>query len=84
MTSWTSSRKRRPRTFTACSVPVPRKLSSPWFYSFRMRIGWLVVNLATAFAAAAVVAAFSGTIEKLPILAVFMPIIAGMGGNASA
>lgn len=60
------------------------KLTSPWFYSFRMRIGWLVVNLATAFAAAAVVAAFAGTIEKLPVLAVFMPIIAGMGGNASA
>jgi magnesium transporter len=60
------------------------KLSSPWFYSFRMRIGWLVVNLATAFAAAAVVAMFSGTIEKLPVLAVFMPVIAGMGGNASA
>jgi magnesium transporter len=60
------------------------KLSSPWFYSFRMRIGWLVVNLATAFAAAAVVAAFAGTIESLPILAVFMPIIAGSGGNASA
>ena len=60
------------------------KLSSPWFYSFRMRIGWLIVNLATAFAAAGVVAAFTGMIEKLPILAVFMPIIAGMGGNASA
>jgi magnesium transporter len=60
------------------------KLTSPWFYSFRMRIGWLVVNLATAFAAAAVVAAFSGMIDQLPILAVFMPIIAGMGGNASA
>lgn len=60
------------------------KLSSPWFYSFRKRVGWLIVNLGTAFAAASVVAAFSGTIASLPILAVFMPIIAGMGGNASA
>ena len=60
------------------------KLTSPWHYSFRKRVGWLIVNLVTAFAAASVVAAFSGTIEKLPILAVFMPIIAGMGGNASA
>ena len=60
------------------------RLSSPWHFSFRKRIGWLIVNLATAFAAASVVAAFSGTIDRLPILAVFMPIIAGMGGNASA
>ena len=60
------------------------RLDSPWFFSFQKRVGWLGVNLITAFAAAAVVAAFSGTIEALPILAVFMPIIAGMGGNASA
>lgn len=60
------------------------KLTSPWFFSFRKRIGWLNVNLLTAFAAASVVAAFSGMIEAIPILAVFMPIIAGMGGNASA
>ncbi len=60
------------------------RLDSPWFYSFRKRVGWLIVNLGTAFAAAAVVAAFAGTIAALPILAVFMPIIAGMGGNASA
>ena len=60
------------------------RLDSPWSLSFRKRVGWLVVNLGTAFAAAAVVAMFSGMIERLPILAVFMPIIAGMGGNASA
>lgn len=60
------------------------KLDSPWFFSFQKRVGWLIVNLGTAFAAASVVAVFSGTIEALPILAVFMPIIAGMGGNASA
>jgi magnesium transporter len=60
------------------------RLDSPWFYSFRKRVGWLVVNLGTAFAAGGVVAAFTGMIEALPILAIFMPIIAGMGGNASA
>ena len=60
------------------------KLDSPWFFSFRKRVVWLIVNLGTAFAAAGVVAAFTGMIESLPILAIFMPIIAGMGGNASA
>jgi magnesium transporter len=60
------------------------RLSSPWHFSFRKRIWWLVINLATAFLAAMVVGAFEGTIEKLAILAAYMPIIAGMGGNASA
>jgi magnesium transporter len=60
------------------------RLSSPWHFSFKKRVWWLVVNLATAFLAAAVVGAFEGTIEKLAILAAYMPIIAGMGGNASA
>ncbi|MFT3786150.1 MAG: magnesium transporter [Tepidisphaeraceae bacterium] len=63
---------------------VEEKLSSPWHFSFRKRIWWLIVNLATAFLAAAVVGAFENTIEKLAILAAYMPIIAGMGGNASA
>jgi len=42
-----------------------------------------VVNLATAFLAAAVVSLFSGAISKVTALAVFMPIVAGMGGNAA-
>lgn len=46
------------------------------------RLGWLLINLVTAFAAAAVVNAFEGTIERVAALAVFMPVIAGMGGNA--
>jgi len=46
------------------------------------RLGWLLINLLTAFAAAAVVNAFEGTIERVAALAVFMPVIAGMGGNA--
>jgi magnesium transporter len=50
--------------------------------SFRMRFPWLAINLATAFLAASVVRLFQGTIEKWAALAVFMPIVAGMGGNA--
>ena len=51
---------------------------------FVMRIGWLMVNLATAFVAASVVGLFETTIETLAILALYMPVVAGMGGNASA
>jgi magnesium transporter len=50
--------------------------------SLRKRLPWLGVNLATAFLAAAVVALFEGTIGLFPVLAIFMPIVAGMGGNA--
>jgi magnesium transporter len=51
--------------------------------SLRKRLPWLGVNLVTAFLAAAVVALFEGTIEIFPVLAIFMPIVAGMGGNAA-
>jgi magnesium transporter len=57
---------------------------SPARRSVRMRIPWLVVNLATAFLAAAVVSLFEGTIQRLALLAVFMPVVAGMGGNAAS
>jgi magnesium transporter len=50
--------------------------------SLRQRLPWLLVNLATAFAAASVVGFFTETIEKVVILAAFMPVVAGMGGNA--
>ena len=60
------------------------RLSSAWSFSFKKRIWWLVVNLATAFVAASVVRMFDSTLEKLVILAAYMPIVAGMGGNASA
>ncbi len=53
-------------------------------FSLRKRLPWLHVNLATAFMAAAVVALFEGIIAKLTILAVFLPVVAGQGGNAGA
>lgn len=46
------------------------------------RYKWLIINLATAFAAAFVVGFFSDTISKHVLLAVYMPIVAGMGGNS--
>jgi magnesium transporter len=51
--------------------------------SLRLRFPWLAINLVTAFLAALVVGLFEGTIAKVTVLAVFMPIVAGMGGNAA-
>src|SRR5688572_23080118 len=51
--------------------------------SLRKRLPWLQVNLVTAFVAASVVAMFEGTIGQWSALAVFMPVVAGMGGNAA-
>ena len=51
--------------------------------SLRKRVPWLEVNLVTAFLAASVVALFEGRIRDVPALAVFMPVVAGMGGNAA-
>jgi magnesium transporter len=51
--------------------------------SLRKRVPWLEVNLVTAFLAASVVSLFEGRIHDLPALAVFMPVVAGMGGNAA-
>ena len=59
------------------------KVFTPAIESLRKRLPWLGVNLATAFLAAVVVGLFTNTIDALPILAVFMPIVAGMGGNAA-
>lgn len=49
----------------------------------RARFAWLFVNLGTAFLASAVIGLFDGAIEKIVALAVLMPIVASMGGNAA-
>ena len=59
------------------------RVATPPFEAFRKRLPWLGVNLVTAFMAASVVALFEGTISRVTALAVFMPIVAGMGGNAA-
>ena len=50
----------------------------------RSRVPWLLVNLVTAFVAASVISLFEATIEEIVALAVLMPIVAGMGGNAGS
>ncbi len=47
------------------------------------RYQWLIINLATAFLAAFTVSQFEATLNKFVLLAVYMPIVAGMGGNAA-
>lgn len=49
----------------------------------RFRYKWLIINLATAFLAAFTVGLFHEIISKYVLLAVYMPIVAGMGGNSA-
>jgi magnesium transporter len=58
-------------------------INEPLPRTIRSRMWWLFVNLWTAILAAGVVSAFQGTITRLVTLAVLMPIVAGMGGNAA-
>ena len=58
-------------------------INEPIAQTIRTRLLWLSINLATAILASAVVAAFEGTISRLVTLAVLMPIVTGMGGNAA-
>jgi magnesium transporter len=60
------------------------RLASGLAFSFSRRLPWLLVNLVLSLLGASVVAAFEGTVAALAILAVYMPVIAGMGGNSSA
>jgi magnesium transporter len=48
------------------------------------RYRWLILNLATAFLAGSVILTFQDTLDQLTILSVYIPIIAGMGGNAAS
>ena len=58
------------------------EIFSPLTRALRNRLPWLYVNSVTALLAAAVVAMYEDTIAALALLAVFMPVVAGMGGNA--
>jgi magnesium transporter len=63
-------------------VDISERVTTPARESWRKRFPWLAVNLVTAFIAASVVRLFEGTIQKWTVLAAFMPVVAGMGGNA--
>jgi magnesium transporter len=57
-------------------------INEPIRLTVKTRLTWLVVNLGTAIVASSVVGLFQGAIAQLALLAVLMPIVSGMGGNA--
>jgi len=62
-------------------VEKEERLATPWIHSLKLRHPWLQLNLLTAFLAAAVVGLFQDTIDRLVILALFLPVLAGQSGN---
>ncbi len=62
-------------------VEKEERLATPLKSSFKFRHPWLQINLATAFVAGAVVAIFQDTVDRLVILALFLPVLAGQSGN---
>jgi magnesium transporter len=57
------------------------RLATPLLRSFKFRHPWLQINLLTVFISAAVVGAFQGTIDKIVVLAMFLPVLGGQSGN---
>ena len=64
-------------------VSEDEELAGNWREAVKSRLPWLVLNLGTAFLAASVIRYFHGTIAQLGIIAGYMTMIAGMGGNAA-
>jgi magnesium transporter len=62
-------------------VEKEERLATSFPRSLKMRHPWLQLNLLTAFLAAAVVGAFQDTLDRLVILALFLPVLAGQSGN---
>jgi magnesium transporter len=67
--------------FHMAGVDVHDHVYTPVKVSVRRRLPWLAINLVTALIAASVVAIFEPTIARFSFLAVFLPVVAGMGGN---
>ena len=57
-------------------------INEPILDTYKGRVRWLAANLMTALVAATVIRFFEHSIERFAILAVLMPIVAGVGGNA--
>jgi len=63
-------------------VSAGEELKGTWQAAVKSRLPWLILNLATAFVAGAVVLSRQDVISRIVLLAAYMPIVAGMGGNA--
>jgi len=64
-------------------VSEDEELSGNWIEAVKSRLPWLILNLGTAFLASSVIRYFEPTVTKIVVLAGYMTIIAGMGGNAA-
>ena len=71
------------QALSAAGLDEDEDLFSPIKRAVRGRVVWLGINLLTAFMAAFVIGRFEATLEQVVALAVLMPIVAGIGGNAA-
>ncbi len=65
-------------------VEKEERLATPWQRSLRFRHPWLLLNMLIAFGAATVVGLFESTIDKLVVLAAFLPVMSGQCSNLGA
>src|SRR5690606_33633065 len=63
-------------------VKPDEELSDTVFYTQRSRFPWLFVNMCTTLVAAHVIGLFERSLQEMVALAILMPIVASMGGNA--
>ncbi len=66
---------------TMVGVEKEERLSTPILRSLRFRHPWLQINLLTCFVAAGVVGFFEQTLDRIVLLAAFLPVLAGQSGN---
>lgn len=59
-------------------------VATPFLPSVKSRLPWLMINLLTAFAAGLVVGNYQDTIDRVVLLAAFLPVLAGQSGNTGA
>lgn len=69
--------------YKMAGVQSEEHIHDPAFLSIKRRMPWLLVNLITVFIIASVVGVFKNTIQQFAILAAYMPVVAGLGGNAA-
>jgi len=62
-------------------VEKEERLATPWTRSFRFRNPWLLVNLLTVAISAGVVSVFQDAINRVVVLAIFLPVMSGQTGN---
>jgi magnesium transporter len=62
-------------------VEAEERLATPLMRAFKFRHPWLQINLLTVFVTAAVVGIFQDTIDRIVVLAMFLPVLGGQSGN---